>query len=89
MRRLITSHIGLNPETQARMISGESAVELVPQGTLVERICAGGMGLGGVLAPTGLGTKVEDGNKQIPWDGWRPALWQSGVAQPPNCWRRS
>ncbi len=45
--RVITSHIGLNPETQAKMIAGEIEVELVPQGTLVERIRAGGMGLGG------------------------------------------
>ena len=45
--RVITSHIGLNPETQAKMIAGEIDVELVPQGTLVERIRAGGMGLVG------------------------------------------
>lgn len=71
--RLITSHIGLNPETQARMIAGEIAVELVPQGTLVERIRAGGMGLGGVLTPTGLGTEVEAGKQVIEVDG-RPFL---------------
>lgn len=67
--RLITSHIGLNPETQAKMIAGEIAVELVPQGTLVERIRAGGMGLGGVLTPTGLGTEVEDGKPVIEVQG--------------------
>ncbi|MFP8777549.1 CoA transferase subunit A [Hydrogenophaga sp. RWCD_12] len=66
---VIASHIGLNPETQARMISGEIVVELVPQGTLVERIRAGGMGLGGVLTPTGLGTEVEDGKRVIEVDG--------------------
>ena len=59
--RVIASHIGLNPETQAGMIAGRIEVELVPQGTLIERIRAGGMGLGGVLTPTGLGTEVEDG----------------------------
>ncbi|EPX76327.1 CoA transferase subunit A [Salipiger mucosus] len=64
VKRLVTSHIGLNPETQAGMISGGIDVELVPQGTLVERIRAGGVGLGGVLTATGLGTEVEDG-KQI------------------------
>lgn len=69
--RLITSHIGLNPETQAKMIAGEIAVELVPQGTLVERIRAGGMGLGGVLTPTGLGTEVEDGKPVIEVQGKR------------------
>lgn len=69
--RLITSHIGLNPETQAKMIAGEIAVELVPQGTLVERIRAGGMGLGGVLTPTGLGTEVENGKLVIEVQGKR------------------
>jgi len=69
--RLITSHIGLNPETQAKLISGEIAVELVPQGTLIERIRAGGVGLGGVLTATGLGTEVEDGKQVIEVDGRR------------------
>jgi acetate CoA/acetoacetate CoA-transferase alpha subunit len=63
--RVITSHIGLNPETQAKMIAGEMDVELVPQGTLVERIRAGGMGLGGVLTTTGLGTEVQEGKPLI------------------------
>lgn len=69
--RVVTSHIGLNPETQAKMIAGEIAVELVPQGTLVERIRAGGVGLGGVLTATGLGTEVEDGKDVIEVDGRR------------------
>lgn len=69
--RVVTSHIGLNPETQAKMIAGEIAVELVPQGTLVERIRAGGVGLGGVLTATGLGTEVEDGKQVIEVDGKR------------------
>ena len=66
---VIASHIGLNPETQARMIAGEIEVELVPQGTLIERIRAGGMGLGGVLTPTGLGTEVEIGKQVIEVQG--------------------
>ena len=69
--RVITSHIGLNPETQAKMIAGEIEVELVPQGTLVERIRAGGMGLGGVLTPTGLGTEVEIGKQTLEVQGQR------------------
>ncbi|MEM1021594.1 MAG: 3-oxoacid CoA-transferase subunit A [Pseudomonadota bacterium] len=69
VQTLITSHIGLNPETQAKMISGEIAVELSPQGTLVERIRAGGSGLGGVLTRTGLGTPVEDGKQIIAING--------------------
>jgi acetate CoA/acetoacetate CoA-transferase alpha subunit len=69
--RVITSHIGLNPETQKKMIAGEIAVELVPQGTLVERIRAAGVGLGGVLTATGIGTEVEDGKDVIEVDGAR------------------
>jgi acetate CoA/acetoacetate CoA-transferase alpha subunit len=67
--RVIASHIGLNPKTQAKMISGEIDCELVPQGTLIERIRAGGMGLGGILTPTGLGTEVEDGKQTIEVEG--------------------
>ncbi|WP_172330220.1 3-oxoacid CoA-transferase subunit A [Mangrovicoccus sp. HB161399] len=66
---VVASHIGLNPETQARMISGEIGVELVPQGTLVERIRAGGVGLGGVLTTTGVGTPVEEGKDKLEIDG--------------------
>jgi acetate CoA/acetoacetate CoA-transferase alpha subunit len=69
VRHVIASHIGLNPETQARMISGEITCELVPQGTLIERIRAGGMGLGGILTPTGLGTEVEEGKQIVTVDG--------------------
>ena len=72
--RLVTSHIGLNPETQAQMIAGDIEVELVPQGTLVERIRAGGVGLGGILTPTGLGTEVEDGKTVIEVAGKRYLL---------------
>lgn len=71
VRRVIASHIGLNPETQAKMIAGEIDCELVPQGTLIERIRAGGMGLGGVLTPTGLGTEVEEGKQVVEVEGKR------------------
>ena len=64
-RRVIVSHIGTNPETQQKMLSGDIEVELVPQGTLIERIRAGGYGLGGVLTPTGVGTIVEEGKRKI------------------------
>ena len=67
--RTIASHIGLNPETQQQMIAGTLAVDLVPQGTLIERIRAAGHGLGGVLTPTGVGTLVEDGKQVIEVDG--------------------
>jgi len=62
---VIASHIGTNPETQRQMIEGELEVELVPQGTLAERVRAGGVGLGGILTPTGVGTVVEDGKQKI------------------------
>ena len=65
MARLVTSHIGTNPETQARMMAGEIAVELVPQGTLAERIRAAGAGLGGVLTPTGVGTTAAEGKETV------------------------
>ena len=65
VKRLITSHIGTNPETGKKMIAGEIDVELVPQGTLAESIRAAGAGLGGILTPTGLGTIVEEGKRRI------------------------
>jgi acetate CoA/acetoacetate CoA-transferase alpha subunit len=64
VRKVITTHIGTNPETQRQMLSGELVVEFVPLGTFVERIRAGGCGLGGVLTPVGLGTEAA-ANKQI------------------------
>jgi acetate CoA/acetoacetate CoA-transferase alpha subunit len=72
--KLIVSHIGLNPETQAKMMAGEIEVELTPQGTLIERIRAGGVGLGGVLTATGLGTLVEKGKPIVEVDGKRYLL---------------
>ena len=69
VRKTIASHIGLNPETQRLMIENRMQVELVPQGTLVERIRAHGSGLGGVLTPTGVGTIVEEGKQKLEVDG--------------------
>lgn len=69
VRRVVTSHIGLNPETQQQKIAGTLEVELVPQGTLIERIRCGGYGLGGVLTPTGVGTLVEEGKRKIEVEG--------------------
>ncbi|MBL8491855.1 MAG: 3-oxoacid CoA-transferase subunit A [Rhodocyclaceae bacterium] len=65
VRRAVVSHIGTNPETQKQLLAGEIEVELVPQGTLAERIRAGGHGLGGVLTPTGLGTSVAEGKPTV------------------------
>ncbi|MEH7503090.1 acetate CoA-transferase subunit alpha [Neobacillus drentensis] len=69
VKKVIASHIGTNPETGKQMIAGELEVELVPQGTLAERVRAGGSGLGGVLTPTGVGTVVEEGKEKITVDG--------------------
>jgi acetate CoA/acetoacetate CoA-transferase alpha subunit len=67
--RMIASHIGLNPKAQQQMMAEKMSIDLVPQGTLVERIRAGGCGLGGVLTSTGVGTTVEQGKRQIEIDG--------------------
>jgi acetate CoA/acetoacetate CoA-transferase alpha subunit len=66
---LTASHIGLNPKAQAQMMANQIAVDLVPQGTLIERIRAGGCGLGGVLTPTGIGTIVEEGKRRVEVNG--------------------
>lgn len=68
-RKIIASHIGLNKETGRQMNAGETQVELIPQGTLAERIRCAGYGLGGVLTPTGIGTLVEEDKKKIEVDG--------------------
>ncbi|MCF4151591.1 3-oxoacid CoA-transferase subunit A [Dethiosulfovibrio sp. F2B] len=62
--KVTASHIGLNKVTQKLYNEGKMELELVPQGTFVERIRAGGFGLGGFLTPTGVGTVVEEG-KQV------------------------
>jgi acetate CoA/acetoacetate CoA-transferase alpha subunit len=64
-KKVIVSHIGTNPETGRQMNTNTLEVELVPQGTLIERIRSGGAGLGGVLTPTGLGTVVAEGKQSI------------------------
>lgn len=65
VKKLIASHIGLNPESGKQMQSGEMDVELIPMGSLIERIRAKGAGLGGILTPTGVGTIVEDSNETM------------------------
>jgi acetate CoA/acetoacetate CoA-transferase alpha subunit len=67
--KVVASHIGLNPETQQKMIAGDIEVELVPQGSLAERVRAGGHGLGGILTPTGVGTLAAEGKRVIEVDG--------------------
>jgi len=69
IRKLIASYLGPNPDVGRKMHNGELLVELVPQGTLAERIRCGGAGLGGVLTPTGIGTEVERDKQIITVDG--------------------
>jgi len=69
VKKVITSHIGTNSETGRLMNEGKLEVQLVPQGTLIERIRSGGAGLGGVLTPTGVGTIVEEGKQKLTIEG--------------------
>ncbi len=72
--RIITTHVGTNPLTNARIQDGSLKAELIPMGTFIERIRCGGMGLGGVLTKTGLGTVVEEGKQVIEVDGQKYLL---------------
>ena len=69
VKKLIASHVGLNPEFGAKYFEGEIDLELVPQGTLAERIRCGGSGLGGFYTPTGVGTEVAEGKEIKTIDG--------------------
>lgn len=69
IKKAIVTHIGMNPHTGNQMHTGEMEVELIPQGTLAERIRAGGSGLGGILTPSGVGTVVQEGKQVIEVDG--------------------
>lgn len=65
VKKVIASHIGLNPETGKQMNNKEIEVDLVPQGTLAEQIRCGGAGIGGFLTETGIGTMIEEGKKKV------------------------
>ena len=69
VKKVIASHVGTNPETGRLMNTGEMEVQLIPQGTLAERIRAGGAGLGGILTPTGIGTVIEEGKQKMNVNG--------------------
>ena len=69
VKKVIASHIGTNAETGRLMTEGKMEVDLVPQGTLIERIRAAGAGLGGVLTPTGVGTTIEEGKQKLTIEG--------------------
>jgi 3-oxoacid CoA-transferase subunit A len=63
IRKIVASYVGENKEFERQYLSGELEVELVPQGTLAERIRAGGAGIGGFYTPTGVGTQVAEGKE--------------------------
>lgn len=67
--KIIVSHIGSNPIAGQLMMDGKMEVEFVPQGTLAERIRAGGVGLGGILTDIGLDSMIEDGKQKITVNG--------------------
>ncbi|MBR1648782.1 MAG: CoA transferase subunit A [Alphaproteobacteria bacterium] len=69
VKKAIVTHIGTNPETVRQMNAGELEVDLVPMGTLVEKIRCAGAGLGGFLTPTGIGTVVEQGHDVVEIEG--------------------
>lgn len=69
IREYITNHIGLNPVCGKQMSDGELEVTFMPQGTMAERIRAGGAGIGGFLTPTGVGTAVQQGKQVMRIDG--------------------
>src|SRR6185312_9710566 len=69
LKKMIASYVGENKEFERQVIAGEIDVELIPQGTLAERIRAGGAGIGGFFTPTGFGTVVAEGKETRVIDG--------------------
>lgn len=69
IKKLIATHVGLNPEVAAQVNEGTLELQLIPQGSMAEMIRAGGAGLGGVLTPTGFGTIIAEGKQVIEIDG--------------------
>jgi len=69
IRRTTSSYVGENKEFERQLLSGELEVELVPQGTLAERLRTGGAGIAGFFTPAGVGTQVSDGGLPLRYDG--------------------
>lgn len=68
IRRTISSYVGENKEFARQFLSGELEVELNPQGTLAERLRAGGMGIPAFYTPAGVGTQIADGGLPLRYD---------------------
>lgn len=69
VRKMLTSHVGTTPYIGEAVNAGDLEIELMPQGTFVERVRCGGAGLGGVLTPVGVGTEVENGKPKMEIEG--------------------
>lgn len=69
IKKMISSYVGENAEFERQYMSGELELEFCPQGTLAERIRAGGAGIAGFYTPTGVGTLVADGKEIKKFDG--------------------
>lgn len=69
IRKMIASYVGENKEFERQFLSGELEVELTPQGTLAEKLRAGGAGLAAFYTPAGVGTKVAEGKETRTFDG--------------------
>ena len=68
IKHITCSHIGNNEETCAKVVAGEINITFVPQGSLCEKVRAGGAGIGGILTPTGVGTPMQEGKQLLEWD---------------------
>ena len=68
IRKITCSHIGNNAETCEKVVKGEINITFCPQGSLCEKVRAGGAGIGGILTPTGVFTPMQDGKQLLEWD---------------------
>ena len=71
IRKITCSHIGNNAETCEKVVKGEINITFCPQGSLCEKVRAGGAGIGGILTPTGVYTPMQDGKQLLEWDNER------------------
>lgn len=69
VKKMISSYVGENAEFERQLLSGELEVELIPQGTLAERVRAGGAGIPAFFTPAGIGTEVAEGKEIREFDG--------------------
>jgi 3-oxoacid CoA-transferase subunit A len=69
VKKMVSSYVGENAEFERQLLSGELEVELIPQGTLAERVRAGGAGIPAFFTPAGVGTEVAEGKEMRDFDG--------------------